>query len=100
MLDPKGSKLRALLPETRTKSMMAVQAAMNSVVGFPMYTNIYGYQLGVHANSMAHMAEVEAMGAMHWAHDEGKIAEAFESVYAVLKREYPGGFEFSTFRKV
>lgn len=99
-LDPDGTKLYRLSPETMTKGMMALQSAMNGVAGTMLYGNVYGYKQGVHTYDLVHIDEIAYMNATHYPHNEGKMGEMFAKVHSVLKTEYPMGYTYTTFRKV
>lgn len=96
-LDPTGTKLYMMSPYNMTKSMMAVQNAMNSITRL-RYGNMYGYKTGVHTYGLDHMDEMASMSATHYPHDTGNTAKMFAAVHGVLATEYPMGYTYTTFR--
>lgn len=96
-LDPTGTKLYMMSPNNMTKSMMAVQNAMNSITSL-RYGNMYGYKTGVHTYGLDHMNEMAYMNATHFPHDDGNTGKMFAAVHGVLNKEYPMGYTYTTFR--
>ena len=96
-LDPMRTKLYMMSPYNMTKSMMAVKNAMSSITTLG-YGNIYGYKPGVHTYELDHMDEMAYMSATHYPTDTGNMGKMFTAVHDVLKKEYPMGYVYTTFR--
>ena len=94
-----ANRIEAVTPENRVASMIPVQTAMNSVVGGPMYRNVYRYGVMHHGTPFDADTEIASMGAMALdMHAGSTLGEAFKLVRDVLDDKHNEGHSVYAFR--